>query len=353
MNCVDGAVKMASINIEIDNNSWQHKAIPNEFVSLNSPLNFDLADVLLHIGYVTKNPNDYGMTINDYWAFLRYNKCFYLNSSSLQLKEEWNDVDAHQKTILSDDFGMGFASYFLHETVGVKAIIDTRYFLKHMDSLSVVKSTKKGTDKTPDFIVLDNSFKLHVLECKGTQNSINSSEKQINTGSIQKTRIDDPNNIVDQSLVISTYIATYHSKDLSRIKIVDPEYNLDFSKVDLENIIERALIGQFAKEMHMLVFSELANYIADFNGNTKNVETFKQFIKLFKEDVLEKELESYFIKDYEIRFYIDGEYLIKKMKNSKNMSEFILDISKDSNMVINENIFKGLYHTMIKIKKLQ
>jgi len=68
------------------------------------------------------------------WAFVRY---FFAvtNDNDLRLTPDFQSIDAHQKTILSDDFGMGFTMHWLAQRLNLIAACDGRYFIEnHLDS---------------------------------------------------------------------------------------------------------------------------------------------------------------------------------------------------------------------------
>ncbi|HEY9213313.1 MAG TPA: hypothetical protein VIQ29_10735 [Ancylobacter sp.] len=44
----------------------------------------------------------------------------------------FSELDAHQKTILSDDFGMGAPVYWLLDRLQIASIVDGRYFIDRL-----------------------------------------------------------------------------------------------------------------------------------------------------------------------------------------------------------------------------
>ncbi len=249
------------ILIEIDYSTWTG-SVPTNLKGKSGYSSFDMLEVLIHIGLATRHPEQLGISVNDFWAFLRYVNCF-LEGSDFRLNEKWQDVDPHQKTILSDDFGMGFASYYLTKHMNLISFVDTGYFLKHIPSLLISNRSKRGPSKTPDFIMLDSSFEMHLLECKGTQSSIKNLDKQIESGLPQKNNLRDPKRIISEKLVTGIFIPQYNSATNAAFKIIDPEFTLDFNEVDKEDLIIRALQGQFSKELHMLNLTKFGNEVAN------------------------------------------------------------------------------------------
>ncbi|MEK4750446.1 hypothetical protein NST77_23415 [Niallia sp. FSL W8-0177] len=283
------------IDIDIDYSTWAAGGIPTSLSGLPNNENFNLIEVLIHIGLVTSHPEEHGINLNSFWAFLRYVNCFE-TGIDFKLNEKWNDIDPHQKTILSDDFGMGFASYYLHKHMNIISIIDTGFFLKYLPSLSVLKKSKRGPSKTPDFILLDSSYNIHILECKGTQSSLDSLEKQILDGISQKGNLNDPSKIVSEKLVTGIFIPQYNSTSSSKFKIIDPEFSMDFSNVSKDEVIFRSFQGQLAKEIQIFGIRELGNHIAN-----------KKILSEIQLDKLVEELQlNHFDSNITKEFYQDG-----------------------------------------------
>jgi len=250
-----------NVLINVDEDSWKkYKTLPPaSFVTGN--LNFNFIEVLLHIGLATRHPEEIGISVNEFWAFLRYINCFQTDSS-FKLNKKWADVDPHQKTILSDDFGMGFASYYLTKKMKIMAMTNTGYFLKYLPSLSVRSTSKRGPSKSPDFILLDQYLNLHILECKGTQNSIGALNQQMIKAASQKYNVSDTKGIISEKLRTGLFIPQFNSKDDAHFEVADPDFSLCFDSIDKNVIITKVLQGQLAKELHMVNLISLANSVA-------------------------------------------------------------------------------------------
>jgi hypothetical protein len=153
--------------------------------------------------------------------------------SNLSLTQSFWELDAHQKTILSDDFGMGVPILWLSEKLSFVQIIDGRYFMQRIaSSLSATqaRTAKRGPNKTPDFVARDTSGKWHVIECKGTQSGAEYSLKQLGvkgpppTGGVaQKCSIEFPPGHTGQRLVCGLSIDVEGGSGGSVLKIVDPK----------------------------------------------------------------------------------------------------------------------------------
>lgn len=60
---------MKKINVNIDEDSWGTTPVPSSILGIPNQENFNLIEVLIHIGMVTRHPEDHGININTYWAF--------------------------------------------------------------------------------------------------------------------------------------------------------------------------------------------------------------------------------------------------------------------------------------------
>ncbi|MCL1697346.1 hypothetical protein [Lysinibacillus sp. BPa_S21] len=337
---------MLNIDLMIDHSTWIGKTVPPQLASLSSSLSFNLIELLLHVADATKNPNYLGRSLNDFWAFLRYSRCFEA-SGNLRLVREFNDIDAHQKTILSDDIGMGISSLVMDRTFGVKALTDTSFFLKYLTSLSTISTGKKGPNKSPDFLVLDSRSDIHILECKGTQNGISNSDAQIEKGKSQKRSLQDPNSIISEKLVMGTFIAKSTGINNSRLKIIDPDFKYDFSKLTKEEMKYLLLFSQLIKE---LSFVENENYLTFFPKEVlpQNILEGKEYFEKFKSNFLDNQLtrrnfrdaEKY--RDIEIEKVYNFDFVKDNLIQSRDLKMF-LDNFIEEERKIDEGRYKGVF----------
>ena len=110
-----------------------------------------------------------------YWAHIRYFTAIDLTEDFLQLSREWQHIDAHQKTTLSDDWVVGFTMHWLSTRLCYREFCDGRYFIDRLKGLGIAHvekpPQKRGTYKCPDFVTLDAFGKYHLIECKGDTSS--------------------------------------------------------------------------------------------------------------------------------------------------------------------------------------
>ena len=180
---------LRALDIETDTTTWPRGTpAPRALTQLTGTRAVDVSQALLSVGLRTRPPHLIGLQLSDYWAWLRYFPAVD-QTRDLRLRREWRDLDPHQKTILSDDWGMGFATYILGDALGVAIWADTRHVVDLLaPAVRLTSTNKMGPRKSPDFLGLDWSWKFVVLECKGTQSSREGVAAQlVNTGQDQKS----------------------------------------------------------------------------------------------------------------------------------------------------------------------
>jgi hypothetical protein len=183
------------VHIEIDAGSWTAagKTVPSQLTGISTPRKMSVGIALLHTALRTRPPQSTGMSLADYWAWLRYGPAI-SDSSDLRLRSEWSEIDPHQKTVLSDDLGMGFTTYLLARTLKFKSFADTLHFVNvtNPGNYKFLNVSKNGKHKTPDFVAFDsagNTSNVNVVECKGTQSSRKALHKAIEDGVPQKRNL--------------------------------------------------------------------------------------------------------------------------------------------------------------------
>lgn len=206
-----------------------------QLLSIPSSRSTDIDLALLHTALWTRPPRYIGCDLSDCWAWLRYQRAFD-TKSNLQLREEWDDIDPHQKTVLSDEMGVGFTTQLFAEELNFLFYVDTNYVIKRFQSrfFTLRKSRKRGPSKSPDYIALDNSLRFNILECKGTQTSQAELDNALRRGVSQKKNLDAARGTrVNESLVAGLFVPTWNSKFNATIKVCDPSWE------DLVNFLEQ------------------------------------------------------------------------------------------------------------------
>jgi hypothetical protein len=230
-----------TIEVEVDKNTWPLKGagsppFPSSFVHGVGSHRLDVLSALLVIGQLTTPPMGSGATLSEFWAWVRYANAI-ADTTDLRITKPFADLDMHQKTILSDDFGMGIPVAWLIPVLGLVGWCDGRYFRERMSALLMTPppppAKKRGPDKSPDFVFEDANGQLHIVECKGTQGSPKDREKQFaglnkhgrpTGGRVQKKAFAIKPGRAGQRLVCGLVLDHQHGRRQSSIKVVDPEF---------------------------------------------------------------------------------------------------------------------------------
>ncbi|MCW1408208.1 hypothetical protein OLZ32_08025 [Rhizobium sp. 1AS11] len=225
-----------TLRVTIDRNTWpKPPALPAFPAAFNPTMdNWDVSvpALLLTIGYLTTPSHASGVSLSEFWAWVRYLHAV-SGSPELLLTRAFHELDAHQKTILSDDFGMGAPIAWLIEKLNLTHVADGRYFIQRMATQVGVQPTtpkKRGPGKSPDFVARDASGVWHVLECKGTQTSGAYRAHQLGSGGrtptgavAQKRTIVFPHGYTGQRLASGLFIGVENGGVQSSLHLIDPE----------------------------------------------------------------------------------------------------------------------------------
>ncbi len=242
------------INIKIDRGTFPNVKIRNEFMKLEKIKTINIDGLLLDTAISTRSPIITGFNLSDYWAWLRYGESFDV-SSELKLKNEWKHVDPHQKTILSDELGVGSTTHILKKHLGFKSFVDTQYMMNVVmpNKFNLVKKSKVGPSKAPDYIGRDKLNNLVALECKGTQNTISALNKSMDKGIVQKNNLAAINKkTLKLGLVGGLFIPQNNSKEKAIIIYKDPEWDEFESMIESiskDMIVASIIQGSFAKQL--------------------------------------------------------------------------------------------------------
>lgn len=253
------------ILVEIDTKSWKSKPRPAWAQKVPSMQSIDIDEALLLLGNITTPNGISAASPERYWACVRYfSAC--ANSPDLRIRLPFTGLDPHQKSILSDDFGVAVSTrWLIQQFGGVKDIVDGRQFIIN---LGIPKTTKKlakvGPTKCPDFVIEDKQGKFHVLECKGTQSGRQHLDRAMRTGAAQKKGIKIKKNVRGEALVIGLSIESELSSKTSRLVVIDPEM-VPLTTVHESNVREaRSVMARIglARALNLTGFSEMASEIA-------------------------------------------------------------------------------------------
>jgi hypothetical protein len=260
----------------VEEQTWGRRPVPSGLEALNGSFqDVDVLQVCSEISRCTAPPAGYGFELASLWPWLRYAAAFD-DGPELRLRAEWSDLDSHQKTILSDDFGMGVPIVVLRAALGLVDVVPTQYVVRRLvrlgrAQLKLRRSGKRGPLKTPDFLGLDAAGCVHVIECKGTQ-SPSRLAKAMRTGIPQKSNVRiSPAGLKGESVVAGLYVP---QADGGRpiCSIIDPEpEDPEFSlTLDPETTRDVAGEAEIAGVLHLLGAAVEATSIAEGEWTGEN-----------------------------------------------------------------------------------
>lgn len=253
----------------VDETTWPPSpglpAIPASFGAGAQTFEVNIPALLPTIGYLTTPSHASGVSLSEFWAWVRYLHAV-ADAPDLRLTPAFFELDAHQKTILSDDFGMGAPIYWLMDRLQPGPIADGRYFIDRVAAsvgATAIKPKKRGPGKSPDFVAQDTSGIWHIIECKGTQTGNGYREQQLGalgpppTGAMaQKRTISFPSGYSGQRLACGLQIGVEGGAHGSSLMIIDPPREEKFA-VDEDEMIyaEDAIIrAASAKSLRLAGF---------------------------------------------------------------------------------------------------
>ena len=203
----------------------------------------------LLVGLLTVPVRAASCSLAPYWAQIRYCAAVDWTALGLRLVRDWEEIDPHQKTVLSDDWGVAFTTYWLARRLGYVSFCDGRYFIDRLVGLGLAwvetPPGRRGTYKSPDFIFEDADGKFHIVECKGTQDSPRALMSQLQRGRAQKRNVLFPaeDRQVAQRLVAGLYIARGNAGARSMLAISDPSPEEHGSIVRISHSVDAAQLG--------------------------------------------------------------------------------------------------------------
>lgn len=220
--------------------------MPPALAALVGPFDLDVLELMTTIALVTAPVGGYGFELSSMWPVLRYLPALD-GGPELRLRPEWSQLDSHQKTILSDDFGMGIPALLVKRSFGAD-VFATQYVMKRLlpqfanVQVAAIAPAKRGPNKSPDFLALEPQTGIvHVLECKGTQSSRRAMLEAIaDPGRSQKQAIGIAGTPVGERLVGGVFLPEAHNPTLPVCRFADPEpepgVTVRASRQDFEHI---------------------------------------------------------------------------------------------------------------------
>jgi len=183
--------------------------------------NLRAIDLLHKIGFLTTPGWTNMARLSASWATRRYFWAIAEPSaqvSSLRLSNDARRMDFHQKTLLSDEFGIGMAGLLIETFFGAGSFVDMSIALNDPTRFQDIE--QEG-DAQPDYLMwgdIDNS-PYYVVECKGTQSDRNTSYDQMRRGLEQV-----PSIVIGAGPrpVVTIVVATCMLEDRTEVFVLDP-----------------------------------------------------------------------------------------------------------------------------------
>lgn len=260
---------LKTVNIEVDTASWSPNPVPEDIQRLAriGTRDTDVDSALLHTALWTRPPNCFGFSLSDCWAWLRYQRAI-ATTGDLRLRQEWEDVDPHQKTVLSDELGIGFTTQLLSECLGFQLYSDTQFVANVLlpGRFNLGRYSKRGPRKSPDYIAVDSDLRFNAVECKGTQSSLEELGLALQRGVSQKSNLTGSGGTrINHSLVAGLYIPTWSSPYAATIRVQDPfdeEMASLFSGFSERELLIAVTQVAFSKHFALMGLSNLAGILS-------------------------------------------------------------------------------------------
>jgi hypothetical protein len=219
-------------------------------------------ETMVLIGLLTSPPRYTGLSLTHYWAWLKYAAAIHRPTFSLKLRRLLSELDPHQKTVLADDFGIGFPCHYLIDQHGFEDFADTYFLLEHALKGVVSPASKplNGPAKLPDFIAVDSVGALHVMECKGTQTSRAYLSKALSKGVDQKKNLSN-SGIFSSSMVGGIYVPQFKARKAAEIVFVDPDPKdlnamlSELGQVEVANAVRRVSLAKTLASAGLIHFA--------------------------------------------------------------------------------------------------
>lgn len=191
--------------------------IPSRTVTLT------VADLLLSLGKITTPRVQNIVDLSNLWAYFRYTWAFDpdLGFGNMRLSEDAWEIDFHQKTLMSDDMGVGFTAFLMENYYNAPSSTDVEVALRNQRIPRLQRQSPRSP--LPDYLFQDIQGNYYVVECKGTRQSRKPMLKQIRRGLEQVPSLIFPSGQQPVRLVIGARL----SKQAIEVYIVDPPASKD------------------------------------------------------------------------------------------------------------------------------
>lgn len=179
-------------------------------------------DLLRKIGTLTVPVRHSMAQLSASWAAIRY--CWSIQPSPgkkmpFRLSSDARSMDFHQKTLLSDEFGVGFAGIIVERLLKAPNWIDTSAVLAEKNPKKKLQGRLK-TRRQPDYVMWGKGTPYFVVECKGCQSTSAQTITQLASGLAQVDSLDLTAGIRKVTKIV---VATRMLRRSTTVLVVDPD----------------------------------------------------------------------------------------------------------------------------------
>jgi hypothetical protein len=230
--------------------------------SQSHPMMIRPVDMLHVLGRITTPPITELIDLSSTWAEIRYLWAFVPNFDpnrlrALRLNPTVKALDFHQKTLLSDEFGVGFAAYFMFVCARASDPVDV-FVAKRGGQVRLRGNSRRSL---PDYIFSGpQPGQFFILECKGTQSSRATAINQLQRGAEQVLTVD----IAGAQNVTRLIIAAWLQQAITLL-IVDPE------EEDDRSVEVRKLSRWEPEDVSLFADAKRLTYIGDLTAASELV----------------------------------------------------------------------------------
>jgi hypothetical protein len=182
---------------------------------------------LLHrLGVVTTPPVENLADICSTWAYLRYLWAFEIPppgavNAALCLSDAAREIDFHQKSLLSDQIGVGMAAVLLGTHMQAPLAADVSVAMNDPSWPIDFQD-----DTSPDYLFFDSAqATIFIVECKGTQTTRAASVDQLRRGAEQVPSLTFTDGRRPPAIVVATLL----SRQGTQVFIIDPPEDEEMS----------------------------------------------------------------------------------------------------------------------------
>jgi hypothetical protein len=154
-------------------------------------------------------------------------------AAPFKLSRDARSMDRHQKTLLSDEFGMGFAGIVAERLLSAPEFVEVDYAISNPQRFF---GAKASTKRRPDFLMWGNPNALFVVECKGSQTTRASVVSQLRRGLEQLPSI-QTDGVSQVALVIAAHL---YGRGTT-VHVIDPPNDESDSSGEVRQRVDKSI----------------------------------------------------------------------------------------------------------------